>query len=262
MWLTTIGGHEIRILARQSRRRRSVTTDCGTSRSTTIAAAERLPAARAATGARSALAGSAPNTRSSSAPASPASMSPTMRDLQLVAREHVAHIGLEIVGGDRGNDLERAVRPAGRRDGRETRLPTSAGWRCSFGLVVSRRRPRQHLAAHALDVVGVEARRGQRQPQQVERLRRGARSASAASRGNSRGRRVKPQLDRLAFQPFVEGAWRRVRRRLRRAATATMLATPGLSAGILAGAAAEREVHRDQRHRRARAPARPRCRRG
>ena len=63
---------------------------------------------------------------------------------------------------------------------------------------------RENLRAVELDVVGIEARRGQRQPQILERLvaifrQRAQRAAQRVAVG------AEIQLDRLALEPFVEG---------------------------------------------------------
>ena len=118
-----------------------------------------------------------------------------------------------------------------------------------FGLGGLAAQAGQDLGAHALDRVGVEARRGRAPAAAARTPRRGARAACAASRGNDRGSALKPQLDRVALEPLlerlgVELAGALVEQR------GDHVGDAGLVGRVLAGAAAEGEVHGDQRHRR------------
>ena len=75
----------------------------------------------------------------------------------------------------------------------------------SFGDVVSRRKRAQHLLAHALDRVGIEARRVEREPQQFEAL------VSAFAQHAQRAAEIialhaKSKFDRRAIHALLEGA--------------------------------------------------------
>ena len=165
MWLRTKAGMKSGSL-RAMPLPPKLSTACGTFRSTKM----RRPAASMRTGATEEilpLAGSAPNTLSSSGPSVARIDIADHADLQFVAREYAADIGLEIVARNQRNRFERAVE------------------RTSIGMIRKRRAPpqtvadivrvrgfapqrRQHLLAIAFDRVGIEARRVEREPQQLE----------------------------------------------------------------------------------------------
>ncbi len=203
------------------------TTACGTSSWMTM----RLPkpcGAMLGTGVSSALAGSAPKVRSIRAPGGRGVDVADDRHLERVARQHPAHIGLQVVDGDVRNRFERAVdRPAVGMIGEGRRPPLAARHVVrAHGLAPQ---PRHDLRAHALDRVGVEARLGQGEPQQVEGfvavlLERAQGAAEIVAAG------AEAQLDRLALEPVVEGLAVEgpapSSSRL-----AVIWATPGLSAG-------------------------------
>ncbi len=167
-------------------------------------------------------------------------------ELQRVARKHAAHIAAHVVDGDRRRRFRACRCPSDRRDGLEMPLAQKLRPAMSFGLVLCRCRREIIWRAHALDRGAVEARLGQREPEQVERLVLvlGQRPQGAA---DIVAGRAQLQLDRLALQPVLEGggveiAGAFVERCDRH------LGEPGLVGWILRGAAPDREIHRDQRH--------------
>jgi hypothetical protein len=88
-------------------------------------------------------------------------------DGQRVAGEHVAHIGLEVVRRDRRDRFRRAVRGLSVGVAGKRRRPPAAVYdvvRAGGGAA----QIRQHLVAHQLDRLGVEARRRQREAQQLD----------------------------------------------------------------------------------------------
>ena len=103
-----VGGHEIRIVARDARAAerhhglRHIEIDDD-------AAAEALRSSRRRPACSLALAGSAPKVWSMSRPAVAASMSPTTAILSVSRAKHVAQVGLQVVDGDARHRLERAV---------------------------------------------------------------------------------------------------------------------------------------------------------
>ena len=181
------------------------------------------------------------------------------RDRQLVAREGAAHIVAQVVGGDARHRFQRALALAAVRMAGERGLPpAAAGETVGIGGVAPQRR--QHLPAHALDRVGIEARRAQRQPQQIEGF-----VAVLVERAQRAVKIVAPdletELDGVVFQPLVEGLAVEI-------AGALVEQIGGEVGGarfvrlVLGGAAVEGVVERRPAARSARAPARPRCRTG
>ena len=176
-----------------------------------------------------------------------ASMSPTTAIFSLSRASTSARIGLEIVGADRRRRSRPCRRSAGHRDDSANAVAHQRLEAMSFGFVLSRRSgdsiwPRMRSTVRLL-----EARRGQREPQQSNasswfsfRVR--------SEPPNGRARRVKPSSIALASSRSWKAA-RRGRRRPRRAGR-HHVGDAGLAGRVLVGAAAEGEVHRDQRHRR------------
>ena len=191
-------------------------TVCGTSRLITMRS-PRPWMARSATGASAGLAGRSPNTRSISLPAASALEIADDADGQLLAREHAPGVGLQIVGRDGGDGLGRALRgPAIGMIGKRRRPEAAVGDFVRIGAGAAQFG--EQLAADALDRLGVEARRGQREAQQghglVEILRERAQRAAELI-----ARRREADLDRLLFHALLERLRGSDRRRPRRAST-------------------------------------------
>ena len=167
-------------------------------------------------------------------------------DLEVLARQDAPGIALEIVDGDAGHRFERADhRPPIGMAG-EGRLPPDLA-----GDVIGARalalQARDGLPAHPLDVARIETRRGQREAKEMERLvlvflqrAQGAADIIAAGLEGELDRApLETILERLAVElagAFVEQVDRHV-------------GDAGLVGRVLVGAAAEGEVHGDQRHR-------------
>ena len=105
--------------------------------------------------------------------------------------------------------------------------------------------PRHDLRAHALDRVSVEARLGQRKPQIVERFvavlgKRAQGAAQIVASG------AEAELDRLAFEPVVEGIGIEGAGAVVEQARCHM-GDAGFVLRVLIGAAEEGEVDGDQR---------------
>ena len=114
-------------------------------------------------------------------------------------------------------------------------------------MVVSRRSTDSILPAHPLDRVGVEARRGQRQMQQVERLvavlvERAQRAAEIVAAD------AEAELDGVVFQPLVIGLAVEIAGAFVEQVGGE-IGGAGLVGGVLAGAAVKGVIERDQRHR-------------
>ena len=75
----------------------------------------------------------------------------------------------------------------------------------SFGIGGFAAKRRQHLCANALDRLVVEARHGQRQPQQIEALIL-ALAQDLERTAHLIALRVEVKLDGIALQPLLEGA--------------------------------------------------------
>src|SRR4029077_13135586 len=98
------------------------------------------------------------------------------------------------------------------------------------------------------DVARIEPRRGQREPQIVERLiailrQRAKRALNVVAVG------AEGELDRLAIEPFVEGFGIKLAGALIEQRS-DEVADTGFLRWILVGAASEREADRDERNRR------------
>ena len=167
-------------------------------------------------------------------------------DLQFVAREHAAGIGLEVVARNQRNRFQRAVERTSVRMIRKRRAPPQAVADIVRvrGLAPQRR---QHLLAIALDRVGVETRRVEREPHQLEAFvhlvaqdaKRAAEIVALHAKAEFDGGTVHALLKGARIE--IAGAFVEQRRR--------HMADAGLFRRILIGAALHREIHRDQRHR-------------
>ena len=102
-----------------------------------------------------------------------------------------------------------------------------------FGIGALALQRRHGLRPDALDRVAVEARLGQRQPQQFEGFVLVLLAASAACRGLV-SRLAEAQLDRPVLQALMEGGGVEVAGALVEQSTTVISASPPLSVGILA----------------------------
>ncbi len=153
---------------------------------------------------------------------------------------------VQIGGGDALHGIERAKRLAPVRMVGEGDLPpAAAGETAGIGDLAPQRR--HFLAAHALQRIGIEARLGQRQPQQIEglvaMLVKGAQGPMEIIATDA-----KAQLDGVLLQPLVIGLAVEI-------AGALVEHVGGQIGGarligfVLAGSAMEGVIQRHQRHR-------------
>ena len=166
------------------------------------------------------------------------------RNGQLVAREHAPHIVAQVGDGHARHRLQRALAlTAVRMTGKRGLPPAAAGEVVRIGGIAAQ--PRQFLSAHHLHRLGVEARRRQCQPQQIEGL-----VAVLVERAQRAAELVAPdsemELDSVVFQALMEGLAVEI-------AGALVEQVGGEVGGarfvglVLAGAAVEGVVERDQR---------------
>src|SRR5579872_1051716 len=91
------------------------------------------------------------------------------RDFQMIARQILVRKSLQIVDADASHRFQRAAdRPAIGMAGIRGLPPAQAG-KIAWALELPAQ-PRESLRAVELDILGVEARRRERQPQVIERL--------------------------------------------------------------------------------------------
>ena len=162
-----------------------------------------------------------------------------------VPRQHAAGIILEIGDVDFGYAFQRAAgRPAIGMVAEGDFQEFASGKRVRAGGVAAQ--AGKHLGANPFDVGGIEMRRCQRHPQQVERfvavvLEHAQRPAERVAR------RGKGKFDGAALEPFVEGLGIQIARALIEQ-IGDQVADAGLVGRVLCGAAGEGVFHRDQRH--------------
>ena len=157
-------------------------------------------------------------------------------------------VGQEVVAGDRLDALHRPLRrPAVGVAGVGLLEEALARHRARVVLLVAQ--PGDHLAAHALDRVRVEARLGERQPKQLEGLVRvpDQRLQRAAERVRADG---EVELDGSGGQALLEGVGG-IRAGALVEKARQHLGDAGLAVRVLRRAALEREGERDERHDRA-----------
>ena len=162
----------------------NATTVCGTS-SSTCSVLPTEASFTSGTPRRSALAGKSPKIRSSTTPSSVASISPTTPIFRLSRASTRPTNAFRSSRWMSGTDFQRAVGRPPIRMIRECRLPPQprADVVRARGLALERR---HHLRADALHRLGVEARRGERQLQQIRSRHPCDRTGPSASRGNRR----------------------------------------------------------------------------
>jgi len=160
------------------------------------------------------------------------------------ATERAAGVGFQVVDGDRRHGFERAAHRLAVGMAGERRCPPVAA-RHVVGADHLAPQPRHDLRAHALDRVSVEARLGQRKPQIVERFvavlgKRAQGAAQIVASG------AEAELDRLAFEPVVEGIGIEGAGAVVEQARCHM-GDAGFVLRVLIGAAEEGEVDGDER---------------
>ncbi len=167
-------------------------------------------------------------------------------DLERVAGKDALHVGPHVLRRDRRHAVERAAHRPAVRVAREGGLPPAqARHVVRIGRLAAQ--DPEGLAADALEVRRVQPRRVEGEAHHLEGrilvLGQGAQRA-----GEMIAVRREAELDRLGFQPLVEGLGVEI--------AGALVDHPGHQAGdaglvgrVLAGAAAEREIHRDQRVR-------------
>ncbi len=167
-------------------------------------------------------------------------------DAQRILGDDAADVVLQVGDLDGRHAVERAGGRPAHRDDRRRRASRNLrlGQRRRIGGFAAQ--VRDHLGADALDVLRLEPRRGQRQPQQVVGLvlvvlEHAQRAAEVIA-----GRR-EAELDGAALEPLVKGLGIEIAGALVEQA-GDQIADAGLAGRVLAGAAAEGIFHRDQRH--------------
>ena len=166
-------------------------------------------------------------------------------DLKRILGQHAADIVLQIRDIDLGNAFQGAVsRPAIGMIAKGNFQKLAAGQRARIGRVAAQ--AGDDLGANTLDIGGVEMRRCQRHPKQVESLLAGILEHTQRA-AEIIPRRTEAELDGAALQPFMEGFGIQIARTLVEQ-IANQIADPGLVGRVLGRTASEGIFHRDQRH--------------